>query len=42
MVCLEHSRGKNKAVGQRGRKKGQKAKAQDENPASKRSSRRNN
>lgn len=36
---LERSRGNNKAVGQRGRKKGHKAKARDENPVSKRSSR---
>lgn len=36
---LERSRGKSKVVGQRGRKKGQKAKAREEIPASKRSSR---
>ena len=39
---LEKSRGKNKVVGQRGRKKGQKAKARDENPGTKRSSRHQN
>lgn len=39
---LEKSRGKNKGVGQRGRKKGQKAKDRDENPVSKRSSRHHN
>ena len=36
---LERSKGKDRAVHQRGRKKGQKAKARDANPVSKRSSR---
>lgn len=41
-ALLERSREINKVIGQRGRKKGQKAKARDENPVSKRSSRHNN